>query len=53
MGLDSGGTARMALAIMNSSLHRLHPMGGQLSPVLFNAVPHLEHPDRQFAQTHL
>ncbi|MBY5977886.1 histidine phosphatase family protein [Phaeobacter italicus] len=53
MGLDTGGTARMALAIMNSSLHRLHPMGGQLSPVLFNAVPHLEHPDRQFAQTHL
>lgn len=53
MGLDTTGTARIALAIMNSSLHRLHPIGGQLSPVLFNAVPHLEHPERHYAQTHL
>ncbi|WP_037313573.1 histidine phosphatase family protein [Ruegeria halocynthiae] len=53
MGLDISSMARVALAIMNTSMHRLRPIGTQLSPVLFNAVPHLEAPDRQFAQTHL
>ena len=43
----------VALAIMNTSMHRLFPIGGTLSPVLFNAVPHLEAPDRHYAQTHL
>ena len=52
MGLDIEGMARMALAIMNTSVHRVHPIGGHLSPVMFNAVPHLEAPDRQHAQTH-
>lgn len=53
MGLDLPAMARVALAIMNTSLHRLHPIGAQLTPVLFNAVPHLDHPDRHYAQTHL
>ncbi|QBF33709.1 histidine phosphatase family protein [Thalassococcus sp. S3] len=53
MGLDIEATARMALAIMNTSVHRLFPIGETLTPVLFNAVPHLETPDRQFAQTHV
>ncbi|MCL6283677.1 histidine phosphatase family protein [Ruegeria sp. 2012CJ41-6] len=53
LGLDTRSMARVALAIMNTSLHRLHPIGAELSPVLFNAVPHLEAPDRQYAQTHL
>ncbi|MEX0306259.1 MAG: histidine phosphatase family protein [Ruegeria sp.] len=53
MGLDIPSMARVALAIMNTSMHRLHPIGAQLSPVLFNAVPHLEAPERHFAQTHL
>lgn len=53
LGLDTGSMARVALAIMNTSLHRLHPIGSALSPVLFNAVPHLEAPDRHYAQTHL
>lgn len=54
LGLDVEGMARIALAIMNSSMHRLFPIGGtQWSPVLFNAVPHLEHPDRHHAQTHV
>jgi broad specificity phosphatase PhoE len=52
LGLDVPAMARIALAIMNTSVHRLYPIGDQLSPVLFNAVPHLETPDRQFAQTH-
>jgi broad specificity phosphatase PhoE len=52
MDLNIAATARMALAIMNTSMHRLFPIGPQLSPVLFNAVPHLETPNRHFAQTH-
>lgn len=53
MGLDMDAFARTALAIMNTSIHRLHPISGRLSLTQFNAVPHLAHPDRQFAQTHL
>ncbi|MHA6263061.1 histidine phosphatase family protein [Arenibacterium sp. CAU 1754] len=53
LNLDTASMARMALAIMNTSMHRLFPIGDQLSPVLFNAVPHLDSPDRHFAQTHL
>jgi len=53
LALDTLGMARLALAIMNSSMHRLHTIDGHLSPVLFNAVPHLEEPDRHYAQTHL
>ena len=53
MELSLGAMSRMALAIMNTSVHRLHPIGEDLSPVLFNAVPHLEAPDRMYAQTHL
>jgi len=53
MGLSTLSTARMALAIMNTSMHRLRPINQHLSPVLFNAVPHLEDPSRHYAQTHL
>ncbi|NRB33217.1 MAG: histidine phosphatase family protein [Rhodobacteraceae bacterium] len=53
LGLDIPGMSRMALAIMNTSMHRMFPIGGHLSPVLFNAVPHLDTPERQFAQTHV
>jgi len=53
LGLSTQAMAQMALAIMNTSMHRLFPIGNQLSPVLFNAVPHLEAPDRHFAQTHV
>ena len=51
--LDIPAMGNLALAIMNSSLHRLHPVGGVWSPVMFNAVPHLEIPDRHHAQTHV
>lgn len=53
MHLDTLPMARIALAIMNTSMHRLHTIGDHLCPVLFNAIPHLEHPDRHHAQTHL
>lgn len=51
--LDIAAMAQLALAIYNSSQHRLFPIGGRLSPTLFNAIPHLEDPERQYAQTHV
>mgnify|MGYP003644572312 CR=1 FL=1 len=53
MGLGIPAMARIALAIMHTSMHRLFPIGGHWSPVLFNAVPHLDTPDRRAAQTHI
>jgi len=51
--LDIAGMAQLALAIYNTSQHRLFPIGGALSPTLFNAIPHLEDPSRHHAQTHV
>ncbi|MGC3937728.1 histidine phosphatase family protein [Roseobacter sp. EG26] len=51
--LDIQAMAHMALAIYNTSQHRLFPIGGTLSPTMFNAIPHLENPDRHYAQTHV
>lgn len=51
--LDTHGFSRLALAIMNSSVHRLHHVGGDFMMTQFNAVPHLDRSDRQHAQTHL
>ncbi len=52
LDLDPTRMAHVLLPIMNSSLHRVHviPQG----PILagFNAVPHLDHPDRAYALTH-
>ncbi|MBD3665783.1 histidine phosphatase family protein [Sulfitobacter sp. TSTF-M16] len=53
MGLGIPAMARIALAIMHTSMHRLFPIGGHWSPVLFNAVPHLDTPERRAAQTHI
>lgn len=53
MGLGIPAMSRMALAIMHTSMHRLFPIGGHWSPVLFNAVPHLDTPARRTAQTHI
>ena len=54
LNLDVDGMAHIALAIMNTSMHRLFPIGGtRWAPVMFNSVAHLETPDRQHAQTHV
>ena len=53
MGLGIPAMARIALAIMHTSMHRLFPIGGHWAPVLFNAVPHLDTPKRRMAQTHI
>ena len=53
MGLGIPAMSRIALAIVHTSMHRLFPIGGHWSPVLCNAVPHLDTPDRRTAQTHI
>ena len=53
MGLDVTAMSHLCLAIENSSVHRLHPMPTGLALVQFNALPHLEHPHRQHARSHL
>lgn len=51
MGLELGAFARLALTIMNTSVHQLHPVGAGLTLTQFNAVPHLAPRERQHAQT--
>lgn len=53
MGLDIQAMAHACLAIMNTSLHRWQPMPTGLACAQFNAIPHLEKPDRQSARTHV
>lgn len=53
MGLELGAFARLALSIMNTSVHALHPIGAGLSLTQFNAVPHLADPARRHAQTYI
>jgi broad specificity phosphatase PhoE len=52
LDLDPTRMAHVLLPIMNSSLHRVHviPQGPILAS--FNAVPHLDRPDRAHALTH-
>jgi broad specificity phosphatase PhoE len=51
MGLELGAFTRAILPIMNSSVHRFAPHPAGLMMTQFNAVPHLDHPDRHHAQT--
>ena len=53
MGLSIPAQARVALGIIHTSMHRLFPIGGHWSPALYNAVPHLDRPERRAAQTHI
>jgi len=53
LGLDVAGWSQIALAIQNTSVHRLHLIQDRPMVAQFNAVPHLAHPDRDHAQTHL
>lgn len=53
MGLELGAFARLALTIMNTSVHQLHPVGSGLTLTQFNALPHLAPADRQHARTYI
>ncbi|MEJ6404516.1 histidine phosphatase family protein [Yoonia sp. 2307UL14-13] len=52
LSLDPTRMAHVLLPIMNTSIHRIHviPQGPILAS--FNAIPHLDHPDRAHAVTH-
>lgn len=52
LGLDTRAFAHVCLAIFNSSVHRLHRIGETRMVTQFNALPHLDHPERRTAQTH-
>lgn len=51
LGLQNGGMSKIMLQVMNSSMHRLEYVHGQLMLGTFNAVPHLDSPDRAHART--
>lgn len=53
MRLDIGALAHAMLSIENSSLHRVQPLQTGLALTQFNAIPHLDTPDRQHARSHL
>ncbi|WP_085310759.1 histidine phosphatase family protein [Planktotalea arctica] len=53
LGLDIEGYARMCLAIMNTSTHRITRIGSSLALTQFNNIAHLEETGRHHAQTHI
>ncbi|WGW04904.1 histidine phosphatase family protein [Tropicibacter oceani] len=53
MGLELPAMAHACLAIENSSVHRIQPLPTGLALTQFNALPHLDTPERQHARSHL
>ncbi|MFW2587871.1 histidine phosphatase family protein [Sagittula sp. SSi028] len=53
MRLDVAALAAACIAIENTSLHRIQPLGETLLLTQFNALPHLDTPERRFARSHL
>lgn len=51
LALGNEGLTKMMLQVMNSSVHRLHFVHGALTVGQFNAVPHLDAPERADART--
>lgn len=52
LDLDMMKMSRIMLPIWNSSLHRLHVRNGETYLAGYNAIPHLDPPDRAHARTH-
>ncbi|MFP7572138.1 histidine phosphatase family protein [Marivita sp. S2033] len=53
LGLDMGAFCNVCLSVQNTSLSSWLPLEGQLALTQFNALPHLDTPERLFAQTHI
>lgn len=53
LGLQNGGLSKIMLQIMNSSMHRVEHVHDMTMLGTFNAVPHLDAPDRAHARTHV
>ncbi|WP_162891646.1 histidine phosphatase family protein [Profundibacter amoris] len=52
LGLDMVKKTKLFLRVMNTSVHKFELLGDELHLTQFGAVPHLEHPDRAYAQTY-
>ncbi len=53
LGLEMAAFCNVCLSIQNTSVSSWLPLEGQLALTQFNALPHLDTPDRLFAQTHI
>lgn len=53
MDLDIRSMAHLCLAVENSSVHRIQPLPSGLAMTQFNALPHLDTPERAHARSHL
>ncbi|MGI9393163.1 MAG: histidine phosphatase family protein [Boseongicola sp.] len=52
LDLDIMKMSRVMLPIWNTSIHRLHVRPGETIMAGYNAIPHLDHPDRVEARTY-
>jgi len=52
LGLDPQQMALILIPILNTSVHKIHVTGQGTILAGFNAVPHLDQPDRAAARTH-
>lgn len=52
LNLDLIKMSHVMLPIWNTSIHRLHVRPGETIMAGFNAIPHLDHPDRAEARTY-
>jgi broad specificity phosphatase PhoE len=53
LGVEMAAFCNVCLSIQNTSVSSWLPLEGQLALTQFNALPHLDTPDRLFAQTHI
>lgn len=53
LDLDMYRMSRVMLPIWNTSIHRLHVRPTETILAGFNAIPHLDHPDRAHARSHI
>lgn len=53
MRLDINALAHASLIIENSSLHRIQPLSTGLAFSQFNAIPHMDSPERQNSRSHV
>jgi len=53
LGLDMPVFCNVCLSVQNTSVSSWLPLDGQLALTQFNALPHLDTPERLFAQTHI
>ena len=53
LGLEDAARVKMFLAVAHTSIHKFSLHGDELHLTQFGATPHLDHPDRLHARTHV